>query len=61
MLDTPVELELGLKHYRPVELLSYLANVEKVNSHTIRFVGEDITEVSNFLQFVTSFRVDLQP
>ena len=61
VLDTPIELELSLKHYRPVELLSYLSNVEKVNSHTIRFVGEDITEVSNFLQFVTSFRVDLQP
>ncbi len=61
VLETPIELELSLKHYRPVELLSYLSNVEKVNSHTIRFVGEDITEVSNFLQFVTSFRVDLQP
>ena len=61
VLQTPIELELSLKHYRPVELLSYLSNVEKVNSHTIRFVGEDITEVSNFLQFVTSFRVDLQP
>jgi D-amino peptidase len=52
-LETPIELELSLKHYRPVELLSYLSNVEKVNSHTIRFVGEDITEVSNFLAFVT--------
>jgi len=61
VLETPIELELSLKHYQPVELLAYLSNVEKVNSHTIRFVGEDITEVSNFLQFVTSFRVDLQP
>ena len=61
VLETPIELELSLKHYQPVELLAYLSNVEKVNSHTIKFVGEDITEVSNFLQFVTSFRVDLQP
>ena len=61
VLDTPITLELSLKHYQPIELLAYLTNVEKVNSHTIRFVGEDITEVSNFLQFVTSFRVDLQP
>jgi D-amino peptidase len=61
VLETPITLELSLKHYRPVELLAYLSNVEKLNSHTIRFVGEDITEVSNFLQFVTSFRVDLQP
>ncbi len=61
VLDTPIELELGLKHYQPVELLAYLSNVEKVNSHTIRFVGEDITEVSNFLTVVTSYRIDLQP
>ncbi len=61
VLDTPIELELSLKHYRPVELLSYLSNVEKVNSHTIRFTGEDIVEVSNFLQVVTGYRIDLQP
>jgi D-amino peptidase len=61
VLETPIELELSLKHYRPVELLSYLSNVEKVNSHTIRFVGEDITEVTNFLSVVTGYRVDLQP
>ena len=61
VLDTPIELELSLKHYQPVELLSYLSNVEKVNSHTIRFTGDNITEVSNFLTVVTSYRIDLQP
>lgn len=61
VLETPIELELTLKNYTPVELLGYLSNVERVNSHTIRFVGKDIIEVSNFLTFVTSFRVDMQP
>ena len=61
VLDTPIELELSLKHYQPVELLAYLSNVQKVNSHTIRFTGDDITEVSNFLTVVTSYRIDLQP
>ena len=61
VLDTPIELELSLKHYQPVELLAYLSNVEKVNSHTIRFTGDDITEVSNFLTVVTSYRIDLRP
>ncbi len=61
VLETPIELELSLKHYRPVELLSYLSNVEKVNSHTIRFVGNDIIEISNFLTVATSYRIDLQP
>ena len=61
ILSTPIELELTLKNYTPVELLGYLPNVERINSHTIRFTGEDIIEISNFLTFVTNFRVDLQP
>ena len=52
---------MSLKHYQPVELLAYLSNVEKINSHTIRFVGEDMTEVTNFLTVVTSYRIDLEP
>lgn len=61
VLDTPIELELGLKHYRPVELLSYLPNVERVDSHTVRFVGEDMIEISRFLRMAVGYRVDLQP
>lgn len=61
VLDTPIELELSLKHYQPVQLLAYLPNVEQVNSHTIKFVGKDIVEIAKFLQFVTAYRVDLQP
>ena len=61
VLDTPIVLELSLKHYQPVELLGYLPNVERIDSHTIRYTGENIREVSNFLIFVTSYRIDLQP
>ena len=61
VLETPIELELTLKHYRPVELLGYLPNVERVNSHTIRFVGKDILEISSFLRVALEYRVDLQP
>ena len=61
VLETPIELELSLKHYMPVETLSYLSNVEKVNSHTIRYIGEDIIDISKFLRVATGYRVDLQP
>lgn len=61
VLETPIELELSLKHYQPVELLGYLPGVEKVNSHTIRFVGKDMPEISRFLTFVTSYSIGLQP
>jgi D-amino peptidase len=61
VLETPIELELSLKNYQPVELLSYLPNVERVNSHTIRFIGQDMIEISKFLSVAVDYRVDLQP
>jgi len=61
VLDTPIELELSLKNYRPIEMLAYLPNVERLNSHTIRYVGQDIVEISNFLNFVTGYSIDLEP
>ena len=59
VLEAPLELEL--KHYRPVELLSYLPGVERINSHTIGFVGEDMPGISRFLSFALGYSVDLQP
>jgi hypothetical protein len=32
-----------------------------VDSHTVRFTGRDIVEISNFLTFATNYRIDLQP
>ena len=61
VLQAPLRLELGFKHYRPVELLAYLPGVERVNSHTVGFVGEDITEISRFLSVALGYSVDLQP
>jgi D-amino peptidase len=57
----PVTLEVSFKNYRPVELLTYLPNVQRVNAHTIRFVGRDILEVSRFLEFITSYDPALTP
>ena len=61
VLEPPIEVELSLKHYQPVELLGYLPNVERISSHTVRFVAEDMAQVSRFLTFVLNFRVDLEP
>jgi D-amino peptidase len=60
-LDTPVELEVSFKHYQPAQLLAYLSIVEQVDSHTIRFIGEDMVEVSRFLQFILDYQVPLAP
>ncbi len=61
VLDTPIKLELSLKHYQPVELLAYLPGFERMDSHTIGYTAKDIIEVSKVLGFVLEYQVDLQP
>lgn len=60
-LQGPIEVEVSFKNYLPAELLSYLSIVDRVDSHTIRFVGEDILEVSRFLAFLGRYRPDITP
>ncbi|MDZ7645238.1 MAG: M55 family metallopeptidase [Woeseiaceae bacterium] len=61
VLEGPLNVDLSLKHYQPVELLAYLPNVERLNSHTVRYVAGDMTDVSRFLRVALGYRVDLQP
>ena len=61
VLEGPLTVDLSLKHYRPVELLAYLPIIERLNSHTVRYVADDILEVSNFLRVALGYQVDLQP
>ncbi len=60
-VESPIELEVSFKHYRPVEVLGYLRVVERVDSHTIRFRGEDMLEVSDFMNFVLNYDSNAQP
>jgi D-amino peptidase len=60
-VETPVQLDLRFKNYRPAELLSLLPNVERTGSHTIRFVGQDVLEVARFLTFVGHYEPGLAP
>lgn len=60
-LAKPLTLEVSLKNYRPVELLGYLRDVQRVDSHTVRFVARDMVELSRFLEFVTNYDPTLAP
>jgi D-amino peptidase len=60
-LQGPLELEISFKNYMPAELMAYLPNVERVDAHTIRFVGRDMTEISRFIEFTTSYSVGVTP
>jgi D-amino peptidase len=61
VLDTPITLDVRFKNYRPSEVLAYLSIVERTDSHSIRFVGEDIIEVSRFLEFMLNYDGSLSP
>lgn len=57
----PYRLEVRFKHYRPSEVLAYLSIVERTDSHSIRFTGRDMPEVSRFIEFILTYSPDLQP
>lgn len=61
VLATPVQLDVTFKNYRPSEVLSYLSIVTRTGSHSIRFTGRDIIEVSKFLEFMGDYQADLAP
>lgn len=51
----PVILEVTFKNYRPSEILAYLPIVERIDSHSIRYIGKDMVEVSKFMEFLLSY------
>lgn len=61
VVQTPVRLEISFKNYTAAELLTYLPGVERVDSHSIRFVATDMVQASNFMQVITSYRPDITP
>ncbi len=60
-VKAPVTLDVSFKNYRPAEVLCYLRNVERLDSHSIRFIGKDILEVADFLEFIDTYSPSLEP
>ncbi|NNE67776.1 MAG: M55 family metallopeptidase [Pyrinomonadaceae bacterium] len=58
---TPVQLDIRFKNYLPSEVLSYLSIVERTDAHSIRFEGKDMIETSKFMEFILTYKPDLQP
>jgi D-amino peptidase len=57
----PINVDVSMKNYRPVELLGYLPNVQRIDSHTVRLVAKDMREASRFLEFVTNYEPSMTP
>ena len=60
-MTRPLTLEVSFKNYRPVELLGYLSNVQRIDSHTVRYMPRDMVDLSKFLEFVTSYDATMTP
>jgi D-amino peptidase len=61
VLQTPVTLDISFKNYMPAEVLSYLKIVQRVDSHSIRYVGQDMVDVADFVDFIASCNLALEP
>ncbi len=61
VLTNPVRLDITFKNYRQAELLGYLSIVQRTTSHSIRYTGKDILDVSKFFQFVETYEPGLAP
>jgi len=60
-INAPVRLDVSFKSYRASEILSYLSIVERTDSHSIRFTGKDMVEVSKFLEFIITYEPSIEP
>jgi D-amino peptidase len=60
-MTKPLSLEVSFKNYRPVELLGYLSNVQRIDSHTVRYAAKDMIDLSKFLEFVTNYDPTMTP
>ncbi len=60
-ISAPVIMDVSFKHYRIAELLAYLNLFDRTGSHAIRYRGKNMAEVSDAMNFITSYRYDLEP
>jgi D-amino peptidase len=57
----PITVELSFKNYLVAEVLTYLHAIQRVDAHSVRFVGQDMKEVSDLVDFVDFYNADLAP
>ena len=61
VLTAPIRLDVTFKNYRPPEMLAYLPIVERISAHAIRYVGRSMIDVSRFIEFITTYCIELDP
>ena len=61
LLSGPVTLEVTFKSYRPAEMLAWLPMVQRKDAHSIRYLAPDMIAVSKFIEFITTYGVEIEP
>jgi D-amino peptidase len=61
VLKKPITFDLTFKNYRPTEVMALLPIIKRTDSHSIRFEGKDMLEVSRMLEFIGEYSSDLTP
>lgn len=61
VVDRPVVVDITFKNYRPAEVLAYLPIVDRLDAHSVRYRGQDMIEVSRFLEFMSTYQPGLSP
>jgi D-amino peptidase len=57
----PVRLDITFKSYTPAEIVAYLPGIQRLTSHSIRFTGRDMIEVSRFIEFLNTYQAGMTP
>lgn len=61
-IASPIAVTISFKSVTPVEAAAYLSQVfARVDSHTLRFTAKDMAEASDVLQFLMTYRIELEP
>ncbi len=60
-LEAPITAEVSFKNYRPPQLLAYLPIIDRIDSHSVRFTGQTMIEISDILNVITGYNPDLSP
>ncbi|MGH7459771.1 MAG: M55 family metallopeptidase [Longimicrobiales bacterium] len=61
VLTGPIRLDVTFKNYRPAEMLAYLPIVERITAHAIRYMGRTMIDISKFIEFITTYTIELDP
>ncbi|MCC3860467.1 M55 family metallopeptidase [Pseudemcibacter aquimaris] len=60
-IEGPITMDISFKNYRVSEMLDWLPQMERIDSHTIRYVGPNMPEVSAISTVITSYNINLAP